>query len=72
MPILSLEITKELHEKIVADAQKNMVTPEHMATAILSCRFCEKETPAWLPAIPPFLRHLTSTIEHIIASEKQG
>jgi len=69
MPKLELEVTEELMRKIEEAAKESLVTPSHWATCKLKDNFLEKEKPMWLPAMPPILRNLASTLEAMIADQ---
>ena len=69
MPKLELEVTEELMRKIEVAAKENLVTPSHWATCNLKDLFIKKESPKWLPAVPPILRNLASTLEAMIADK---
>ena len=71
MPKLELEVTEELMAKIVEAATKNLVTPSHWATSMLKSLFLEKGKTKWLPAMPPILRNLADTLEHMLAEKTE-
>ncbi len=69
MPKLELEVTEELMRKIEEAAKESLVTPSHWATCMLKDLFLKKGSPKWLPAVPPILRNLADTLEHVIAEK---
>lgn len=70
MPKLELEVTEELMRKIDEAAKESLVTPSHWATCRLKDMFL-KGSAKWLPMLPPLLRNLALTLEHMIAEETE-
>ena len=69
MPKLELEVTEELMRKIEEAAKESLVTPSHWVTCKLKDLFLKKGSLKWLPAVPPILRNLADTLEHMIAEK---
>ena len=57
MPILNVEITAELGEKIEKAAKERLVSPEHMVSCTLASYFAPRKKSSWLsPKIVEALR----------------